>query len=217
MNMEDLEAAEAAAGEQPGGQDGGGESQTAGTTARVWSDAEWREWNSHWWSSREWDPWSSSHWNGMSVRESGGPSQAAGGSDPQARDHSGEAAVAASREEWRRDEWWQGKWWSSPQQKGDFTDPPSWGGWPNFRLWKRAVTRWHRNTDVAMWRRSEKLLKSFEWDLQSKLGHIPESVLSSENYLQSIFEVMDTIAGEKESSEKRRCVRAALYEGSRQQ
>lgn len=217
MNMEDLEAAEAAAGEQPGGQDGGGESQTAGTTARVWSDAEWREWNSHWWSSREWDPWSSSHWNGMSVRESGGPSQAAGGSDPQARDHSGEAAVAASREEWRRDEWWQGKWWSSPQQKGDFTDPPSWGGWPNFRLWKRAVTRWHRNTDVAMWRRSEKLLKSFEWDLQSKLDHIPESVLSSENYLQSIFEVMDTIAGEKESSEKRRCVRAALYEGSRHQ
>lgn len=97
MNMEDLEAAEAAAGDQPGGQDGGGESQTAGTTARVWSDGEWREWNSHWWSSREWDPWSSSHWNGMSVRESGGPSQAAGGSDPQARDHSGGAAAAAEK------------------------------------------------------------------------------------------------------------------------
>lgn len=39
-------------------------------------------------------------------------------------------------------------------------------------------------------------------------------MLSSSSYLDRIFEVLDVIAGEKESSEKRRSVRAALYEGS---
>ena len=218
MNMEELDAAEAAAEGSHGGQDGGGGTQATGTTAREWSTEEWEEWNQRW-SSRAWDPWSRSHWNGMSTRESDGPSRAAGvsGSQPPGRGDSERATATAPREGWHQDDWWQSKWWSPPQQKGDFADPPSWGGWPNFRLWKRAVSRWDRNTDVATWRRAEKLLKTFEWDLQSKLDHIPERILAGETYLQSIFEVMDTIAGEKESSEKRRCVRAALCEGSRQQ
>ena len=68
---------------------------------------------------------------------------------------------------------------------------------------------------VAVWRRAEKLLKTFDWKLQSKLDHLPEEVLSSSSYLDRIFQVLDVIAGEKESSDKRRSVRAALYEGSR--
>ena len=66
-----------------------------------------------------------------------------------------------------------------------------------------------------MRRRSEKLLKSFDWDLQSKLDHISDQDLQSENYLRIIFSVLDVLAGEKEESDKRRSVRAALYEGPR--
>ena len=219
MDMAELEEAETAAAGHQGEQSGGGASQAPETSARGWSAEEWEEWNSRW-LSWAWDPWSRSHWNGMSTRESDGPSRAAGGdgSLPPDQGNSGRATAVAHRSGWHQDDdWWQSKWWTSSQQKGDFADPPSWGGWPNFRLWKRAVSRWDRNTDVAVWRRAEKLLKSFDWELQSKLDHIPEHVLAGENYLQNIYAVMDVMAGEKESSEKRRNVRAALYEGARQQ
>lgn len=78
------------------------------------------------------------------------------------------------------------------------------------------MQRWNANTDVAMWRRAEKLLKSFDWELQSKLDHLDEGVLSGPAYLDSVLKVLDVLAGEKETSEKRRQVRAALYEGHRQ-
>ena len=68
---------------------------------------------------------------------------------------------------------------------------------------------------MAQYRRSEKILKSLEWELQAKLEHIDESVLASSGYLDAIFGVLDVLAGEREDSEKRRSIRAALYEGSR--
>ena len=128
-------------------------------------------------------------------------------------------AVSTQQPPWAEHSWNETNrpWWSV-QPKGDYADPPQWGGWQRFRLWKKAVSRWHQGTDVSMWRRAEKLLKGFkgfDWELQAKFDHIPESVLSSSDYLTAIFQVMDAIAGEKETSERRRCIRAALYEGGR--
>ena len=36
--------------------------------------------------------------------------------------------------------------------KGDFSDPPAWGGWASYRLWKKALIRWNQNTHVPVWR-----------------------------------------------------------------
>ena len=47
------------------------------------------------------------------------------------------------------------------------------------------------------------------------MDHLDERVLASESYLDRIIEVLDVLAGERESSERRRAVRAALYEGVR--
>ena len=45
--------------------------------------------------------------------------------------------------------------------------------------------------------------------------HVDEKVLAGPGYLQAIFGILDGIAGEKDVSEKRRVVRAALFEGQR--
>jgi hypothetical protein len=82
-------------------------------------------------------------------------------------------------------------------------------------LWKRALVRWDSNTDVLLRRRSKKVLKSFDYDLQAKLDHISDQELQGAGYLNSIFAVLDILAGEKETSERRRVLRAALYEGPR--
>ena len=221
MDMGELEAAEAAAGLLDG-QQGGGDSGLAGAQSE-WTEEEWVEWNS-WWRSRDWDysSWrNSTGWtwdrNSQVIAESEGRTQRPGetvntGSDTHARSE-------AVQEDWwlrERGRWQEpDKWWSHGSQRGDYSDPPAWGGWGNYRLWKKAMLRWNGNTDVAVWRRAEKLLKLFDWELQSKLDHIPDSDLSGQNYLQRVFEVMDVLAGEKETSERRRCVRAALYEGAR--
>ena len=191
-------------------QDDKGESrqeQRAGQEARGWSDKEWEEWNV-WhsgWNSWRWnrDGWNS--WHGSGDSQGGEVQQVAG---------DGPGYHRASNAAWERSASWGDGWWQ--QSKGDYADPPPWGGWPNYRLWKRAVQRWNANTDVAMWRRAEKLLKSFDWELQSKLDHLDEGVLSGPAYLDSVLRVLDVLAGEKETSDKRRHVRAALYEGHRQ-
>lgn len=59
------------------------------------------------------------------------------------------------------------------------------------------------------------MLKSLDWELQSKLDHLTEMTLASPSYLSEILAVLDILAGEKEDTEKRRTVRAALYEGAR--
>lgn len=231
MDMEALDAEEERVNTEQDGQPGGG-SQAA---TRTWTEAEWDEWNRSWWPGWQW--WGrngqqhqgSNFYNGAagSAEQSGGATQQVG--------HSAEEAVAVepTRDSGHPDDWWQrdyagqratwhepAKWWSSgkqPQQKGDFANPPTWGGWSNYRIWKRAVSRWGRNTDVPAWRRAEKLLMSFDWDMQSKLDHLPEEVLSSPRYLDEVLSVLDVMAGEKESSDRRRCIRAALYEGNRRQ
>ena len=75
------------------------------------------------------------------------------------------------------------------------------------------MTRWDSATDVKYWRRSEKILKSMDWELQSRFEHIPDHELQGMGYLAHLFQVLDVLAGEKEFTEMRRTVRAALYEG----
>ena len=163
-----------------------------------WSEEEWRQWNEGRWGL------GASHTQGnLGAVESQGDS-----SDPWSRANQATWTPAT----WRPTSWGQ---WDKPGYKGDFSDPPSWGGWPHYRLWKRAMTRWDMNTDVLMWRRSEKVLKTFDWDLQSKLDHLTDEALQSSDYLKHIFSILDVLAGEKEESEKRRSIRAALYEGPR--
>ena len=58
-------------------------------------------------------------------------------------------------------------------------------------------------------------MKVLDWELQSTLDHVPDQDLQSPKYLEHIFSVLDVLAGEKEESEKRRAIRAALYEGPR--
>jgi hypothetical protein len=66
-----------------------------------------------------------------------------------------------------------------------------------------------------MWRRHEKLLRSLDWDLQARFEHVGEAEFQGEAYLDIFFGILDVLAGEKESSEKRRIIRRALYEGAR--
>ena len=68
---------------------------------------------------------------------------------------------------------------------------------------------------MAIWRRAEKVLKTLEWDLQAKLDHVSEATLASPAYITEVLGVLDVLAGEKEDSERRRAVRAALFEGNR--
>ena len=194
---------------------------------REWTDDEWAEWNR--WSGGWWTR-TGSYWSSYST-----------GGDQPGRSSQGQAEAAShpaqgvtahvpgqdSRSDplqvsdpWRsysddHSRWRQGsdKWWSS--SKGDFSEPPTWAGWQHYRLWKRAIQRWHRNTDVQIHRRAEKVLKTMEWSLQEKFEHLDEDRLSGPQYLEDILNILDNQAGEREDSEKRRSVRAALYEGGR--
>ena len=119
---------------------------------------------------------------------------------------------------WRGDDWQRWGQWNNGgggTSKGDYSDPPAWGGWGSYRLWKKALRRWDANTDVPVWRRFEKLCKQLDWDLQGRFEHVPEQVLGSPGYLDAVLNILDVIAGEKNATEKRRVVRAALFEGQR--
>lgn len=109
---------------------------------------------------------------------------------------------------WKSKPWWQ-------HGKGDYSDPPSWPSWTHYRLWRRAVQRWNQNTDVPVYRRAEKLLKGMDWQMQQRFDHLSEQTLSSSGYLEEILKILDTLAGERESTEMRRVIRAALYQGHR--
>ena len=176
----------------------GGDSVSGSASGwRQWTAEEWREWDEQRWGAR--GSHHSDAWGAAAIANG----TQTGSLDPWTHWRSHNAS-------WQ----WQSAGWDK-QTKGDFSDPPAWGGWSNYRLWKRALVRWDSNTDVLLRRRSEKILKSFDWELQSELDHISDQDLQSETYLQNILAVLDVLAGEKEESEKRRCVRAALYEGPR--
>ena len=51
--------------------------------------------------------------------------------------------------------------------------------------------------------------------MQLHFDHLSEEVLASDKYLVEMLGILDILAGERETSEMRRSVRAALYEGSR--
>ena len=70
-----------------------------------------------------------------------------------------------------------------PQEKGDFSDPPQFPGFSHYRLWKKAIRRWDALTDVKTFRRAEKVLRLFSYDLQQRLEHLTETDLQSANYL----------------------------------
>ena len=54
-----------------------------------------------------------------------------------------------------------------------------------------------------------------DWELQARFEHIPDHELCAEGYLEKILAVLDVLAGEKSTTEKRRAVRRALFEGNR--
>ena len=204
---------------EDGGEAASGERAAASQEAvgeQQWSEEDWQQWNRGLWGCRgQGHSWSYSTSGGSQVVGGAGTLPAAAASaDSAARD------PWLDHDPWQRQSWsWdqvKGKddWWRS-SSKGDYADPPSWAGWGHYRLWRRALLRWNSNTDVAQYRRAEKILKSLEWELQAKLEHIDEGVLASPGYLDAIFGVLDVLAGEREDSEKRRSIRAALYEGNR--
>ena len=205
-------------GRRSNGTEARGEDETS-APRRQWSDQEWQEWNSRWrWSG----------WGTTTTPEGGNSSASVAAAGVANGGETTEHSQAVNWDPWSSSSTWNGgwnswrgqgwqwdRWQGSSSSKGDYADPPSWGGWANYRLWRRALSRWNSNTDVAQWRRSEKVLRQFDWDLQSKFEHLTEEQLSGPQYLEHLFKVLDTLAGEKENSERRRAVRAALYEGAR--
>lgn len=210
-------------------------------TWRQWSDEEWRRWNEgrRGWSGWEWIPQqsaaaataaeerSSPGRSPNGVGPSGGVSSEATGNADRSR-ASGHGSMADPWSNWSRwqnyDGWWSQEDWDRwnwqrgtkhGSSKGDYADPPGWPGWAHFRHWKRALVRWDSNTDVPVWRRAEKVLRQFTWDFQVHFDHLREDQLNGPDYLNQIVAILDVLAGERVSSEKRRTIRAALYEGGR--
>ena len=176
--------------------------------------------------SSAWPTWTQVQGAGAAA----GETPASGADRDEELGRSQEPASASDHPYWRAQSWestswggggrynddWQWGWWSSGSgTKGDYSDPPAWGGWSSYRLWKKSMIRWNQNTDVPVWRRFEKLSKQLDWDLQGKFEHVPESVLAGPGYLDAVVSILDGLAGEKDASEKRRVVRAALFEGQR--
>lgn len=199
--------------------------------APVWTDEEWQAWNRGTWSWGWYGRYGSYYGY---DRDQGGHDTAAAASASESQqgetvplpadrgrsgewqDHGPSSGGGARWSDWggggrHHDGWW------GPSQKADYSDPPTFPGWTHYRLWRRSVLRWDSHTDVLLHRRAERILKGMEWDLQLKLDHIDESTLTSKGYINAILEVMDVISGEKEDSEKRRAIKAALYEGGKRQ
>ena len=99
--------------------------------------------------------------------------------------------------------------------KGDYSEPPAWPGWSFRRQWTQAVKRWDKQTDIPVFRRSEKVLRTLGWELQADFEHLTEAQLSSDQYLTLILQVIEMKAGVQEDAEKRSAFRAVLSDTSR--
>ena len=88
----------------------------------------------------------------------------------------------------REDGWWNASGGPTGNKvgRGDFSDPPEWPGWQHYRVWKKAVTRWARQTDVSEARRADKTLKLLSWDMNKKFEHIPDHVLQSDKGVEGL-------------------------------
>lgn len=180
----------------------------AGTRPRrEWTDAEWAEWNQWWWTPGDWSQREAYSTQVIST----GVRQAATSAEVQQSLGDSHANRRQQPDPWEwQDPWSRHSWWKgSVPSKGDFSDPPAWPGWTHYRLWKKAVLRWNQSTDVLFWRRSEKILKSMEWDLQSRFEHVADHLLQGPDYLDHVFAILDILAGEKETTDMRRNVRAS--------
>ena len=115
--------------------------------------------------------------------------------------------------------WWNGWDWNRGQSnggyKGDFSDPPSWPGWTYRRQWVTAVRRWNKQTDVPVFRRAEKVLRTLGWEQQVDFEHLTEQQLGSDLYLEYILQVIELKAGVREDDERRQAYRAVMHECSR--
>ena len=184
---------------------GNSEAQSATRAVQQWSEEEWRAWNSWSWGRRG-DAWSwYASWENR-ARDAGNQ-RGENGCQPDPWS-SWDPWSGQEEDGWKSKPWWQ-------QGKGDFSDPPQWPSWTHYRLWRRAVQRWGQNTDVPTYRRAEKLLKGMDWQMQQHFDHLSERTLSSPEYLSEILKILDVLAGERENTEMRRTIRAALYQGHR--
>ena len=113
---------------------------------------------------------------------------------------------------WDRTDWQWGQWSSS---KPDYSDPPTWPGWSHRRLWVQAIRRWNKQTDVPVHKRSEKVLRSFGWEMQIDFEHLSDDLLSSSDYLEAIVNVINNKAGVREDDDKRRAYKQAITDNQR--
>ncbi|CAK0872900.1 unnamed protein product [Prorocentrum cordatum] len=96
-----------------------------------------------------------------------------------------------------------------------FTDTPAQSGWSHHRQWRKALKRWNNGTDVPVWRKGGNFLKLLGWNTQVGFDDVPESVLASEAWLDTVLPRMDFMIGEREGGERRRAGRKALFEAAR--
>ena len=122
--------------------------------------------------------------------------------------------------QWREWSWGQQVWrdwgWSMEKKVKDTSDPPTWAGWEHYRVWKRAVFRWDRCTDLPLDRRAGRVLARLDWSLQARLEHVAESALMEEKYLEHIFRILDSLAGEREEDTLKRALQGAMMQWKRE-
>ena len=118
--------------------------------------------------------------------------------------------------QWRSEPWPdQYRSWNENYAKPELSDPPAWPGWSHRRQWSLAVKRWNKNTDIPVYRRADKVLRSMGWEMQSDFEHLSEDRLSAPTYLEDILQIIDNKAGVREDDEKRRAFRVVMSENFR--
>eukprot|EP00959_Pyramimonas_sp_CCMP1952_P129375 2705451-Pyramimonas_sp.AAC.1 len=80
-------------------------------------------------------------------------------------------------------------------------------GWTDFRIWRRKIKRWLSSTDVPIQKRSDKLLKTLDLELQRKMEDISDDVLMSSVGPDMIVKRLDTMSGKRVDDEDRRAAR----------
>ena len=173
------------------------------------------------WAARHWTPpWSSTGWGAQSWAGAG--AEAAGGWGAWTAPAWTPWPSPAAAEPPAAGAW--PPWMASADHmagsgkgagKGDYSDPPAWPGWQHFRLWKKSLARWDAATDVAVRRRSEKVLKLFDWDMQARFEHLSDAVLTSDKYLEAMMQVLEGLSGEKAGDEQRRALKGGVYDTDR--
>ncbi|CAE7545258.1 unnamed protein product [Symbiodinium sp. CCMP2592] len=99
--------------------------------------------------------------------------------------------------------------------KGEYSDPPSWPGWSYRRQWVTSIRRWNKQTDIPVFRRAEKVLRTLGWELQVDFEHLTEAQLSSEYYLEYILQIIEMKAGVREDDERRQAYRRVMHDVGR--